>query len=564
MVSINSILKAHWVGIVLAISAGVISIAPQIYLLHDPNYRGIQMLGTDAEYFYMGQANRALYEDYSKGPFPNDPGKSYYLTPKLGERMLALLSKVFGLSVIDLNVVLKFVGPVLLFGILYGWIFELSSSRSLASLSPLFVIFGINLLNPRDLLNLRLLHTSLDSFLPYTRPFSPLISSLFLFPGLWGIHRLVSKGLSLRSSIALGLITGFSLYEYVYTWTILTVVLGLYFLYFFILRDKTKIKSFIPSLLTHGVISLPVFLNSFKARLDPDYIYTTARHGLVHTRTPILGSFVILGFLALLFLWPKKFRDIRHFFLFVFLALIIVLNQQIITGFTIQPGHYHWFYVKPLCVIVVGFIVIYWIEKIVSIRKWATLLFVSIGLVLLFNGIVIQTNSYKANYHTFIKNQNYAPLLYFFDDSYPQEKNIWANYDLSVLIESYTHHSALNIFDYYSKSETERRNGIFLEYRLRGVSDKNITEIATQEKDYIISSLFGVYYRDLPGSDKIQDLELQKFIQGYFAFVKAPLQQAMKGLNIDLIVVDKNSNLEELSFLQKVYKDDRFIIYQSL
>ena len=56
------------------------------------------MFGTDAEYDYVAKVNKAYHDDYSKGPFPPDPGKEYYLAPKLGERIMAFAGRIMGVS----------------------------------------------------------------------------------------------------------------------------------------------------------------------------------------------------------------------------------------------------------------------------------------------------------------------------------------------------------------------------------------------------------------------------------------------------------------------------------
>src|SRR3989344_1011645 len=142
---VKAFIKSHKIAIILAVIVGLVSVAPQIYVLKDQNYRGIQMFGTDAEYMYVGEINRALYEDYSKGPFPVDPGKNYYLAPKLGQRIMAFFAKIFSTRAIEINVALKFAGPILLFLILYGWLLEIFSLRLVALIAPLFVIKNNNM-----------------------------------------------------------------------------------------------------------------------------------------------------------------------------------------------------------------------------------------------------------------------------------------------------------------------------------------------------------------------------------------------------------------------------------
>lgn len=562
---IKAAIKSHRIAIIIAVMVGIVSVAPQIYVLMGPNYKGIQMFGTDAEYFYIGRVNQALYEDYSKGPFPVDPGKNYYLAPKLGERLMAVFAKIFNARVIEINVALKFIGPALLFLILYGWLLEMFSLRGVALIAPLFVIFGINLLNPTDLLHLGLLKTSIDTFLPYTRPISPLISSLFLFLGLWGIYRLAYGKSYLKTVIILGILVGVSLYEYIFTYTFLAVVLGLYFLYFLLTKEWNKAKYFFITLAINGIVALPYLFNLLRAKVDQDYLYMVAREGLIPTHAPILGTWVIVGFLAIMFLWPAGYKNVKYFFLFLLGALVVVLNQQIITGSEIQAGHYHWFTTKPLIAIILSFLILYWVEKLVSSNKLKIVASVLLGLILFFNAIIIQVHSYSANYQTYQKNQRYVPILTFLDDTYTTKKNILASTDLSFLISTYTHHVTPMLSDSYTESQAHRREMLFLEYRLRGVDDKNIMSVVLHNKAYVTSTLFGVYYRDLPGSPLLSDEDLKKLAMEYNEFYKISLDQVFKNNKIDLTVADSSidsSYFDKLAFLSKIYTKDGLSLYQ--
>ena len=569
---IIEIIKSHKVAVILAILVGLVSVAPQLYVLKDHNYRGIQMFGTDAEYFYVGEVNGALYEDYSKGLFPTDPGKNYYLAPKLGQRIMAFFAKIFNARAIEINVALKFVGPGLLFLILYGWLLEMFSLKTVALLAPLFVILGLNLLAPANLLDLSSLRTNIDTFLPYTRPISPLISSVFLFLSLWGIYRLVSSKSTLKAAIWLGILSGLSLYSYIYTWTFIVVVLGLYFLHFLTKRNWGKVKYLAYTLFINGIVALPFFINLLRAKLDADYAYTTTRIGLIYTHAPIFGIWIVVGFLAIIFLWPKAYPSTKYFFLILFGSLIVALNQQIITGVRIQPSHYHWFTTKPLVAIIVSFLGLYYMGKIISNKKLRMVTLVSIGSILFLNSIVIQANSYSSNYPAYQENQKYVPLFSFLDSTYPQVKNIWASPDLdlaypelSYLVLAYTRHNAPMVLDNYSNSQEHTQDMFFLSYRLKGVSSTNIANVLNQDRNYIASALSGVYYRDLPGNHQLPDAELHKLALGYDTFYRTPLNQVFKNMNIDLVIEDKKNNdlhLEKIPFLYVVYENNGLFVYQ--
>ena len=116
---IKKIIKSHIGAILMALVVGAISIAPQLYVLRDPNYKGVQMFGADAEYDYVAKINKAYYDNYSRGPFPPDPGKDYYLAPELGERTMAFFGKMTHLTAIGINIAAKFIFPFILFLILY-------------------------------------------------------------------------------------------------------------------------------------------------------------------------------------------------------------------------------------------------------------------------------------------------------------------------------------------------------------------------------------------------------------------------------------------------------------
>src|SRR3989344_3388226 len=493
----RKLIKSHIVAIFLAVVVGVISIAPQIYFSQDKNYKGIQMFGTDAEYDYVAKMNQSQYDDYSKGPFPPDPGKNYYLAPEFNVRMMGFIGRVFNVRVIEVNTTFKFIVPVLIFLVLYGWLLEMFSSRAIALIAPLFVMFGINLLDPGEILRLTRLKTDIDTFLPYTRPSSPQISSLFLFVGLWSIYRIINRIPRFRTILLAGLLVGFSIYVYVFSWTMLTALSGLCLIYFFLKKENSKAKKFLLLLLVNGIVSLPFFLNMLKARLDIDYIDTTARIGLIHTHMPTLGIWIVLGYLALIFLWPRKHESSKYFLLFCFPALLVVLNQQVIIGTRLQPGHYHWYITKPLIAIILTPLVVYWGERIVSNKKCRMAMCVSLGSIFFLNAIVIQTHSYIANYPQFKENQRYAPLFVFLSDHYPTRQIIWTNHGLSTLILAYTRHGAPdNIYaTQYTDSQNHLRNMLFLEYRLKGISEKNIANTMRQDRDYVTSRIFGLYYR---------------------------------------------------------------------
>ncbi|MGD0976852.1 MAG: hypothetical protein ABR875_00965 [Minisyncoccia bacterium] len=564
---IKAMIRSHFVAIILAVIVGVISVAPQIFVLKDQNYRGIQMFGADAEYDYVAKMNQSMYGDYSKGPFPPDPGKNYYLAPEFTERAMGFMAQVFHIRVTEMNVIFKFICPIFIFLILYGWLLEMFSSRAIALIAPLFVMLGTNLLDSGEFLRLIHLKTSIDTFLPYTRPMSPQVSSLFLFTGLWSIYRLVNRQLRFRTALLIGILCGFSLYAYVFSWTMLTALTGLYLLYFILRKEIPKAKQFLLVLIANGIVSLPFFLNMLRARSDIDYIDTTARIGLIHTHMPILGILIVIGFAILILLWPKKHGGTKCFLLFCLTALLLVINQQIITGTQLQPGHYHWYITKPLIAIILTLLGLYWVDRLVSGKKLRIAVYIFTGSLLILSGVVIQTHSYAVNYPQFQENQRYAPLFDFLSGHYPRGRIIWTDQNLSTLILAYTGDSAPdNLYaTQYTDSQKHLRDMLFLEYRLKGVNPKDIFSIMLGDRTYVTMRLFGLYYRDLPGNHELSDEALKNLAQEYNDSYALPLEKIFKNLGIDLAVEDKKDHdlgLSTLSFLSKISLGDGLNVYE--
>jgi|SRR3990167_248852 len=565
----KKILADHWIAIVLSIFVGAICIAPQIIVLNDTSYRGIQMFGADAEYDYVAKINQAKYEDYSAGPFPADSGKNYYLAPMMAERIMALFGSIFGISAISVNVLAKFIIPACLFLLLYVFILEMFASRSVALTAPLFIILGSNLLDFKEIINFFSLKTDISTFLPYTRPISPQFSSLFMFVCLLATYRFVKKETDVRFSVLLGLISGLSLYIYIYTWSFVLVFMAIYGLHFLMNRDWRKLKLMVLAILVNVATTIPFFINLLKARVDADYIDTAVRIGLETTHAPIIGLLIIAGFCALLFLWPKDYLgDIKRYLLYVFTSIAIVLNQQIITGIKLQPGHFHWYIMKPFLIIVLVFLLFYYINKITR-GSGVKIMTIFVAAVIVLSAVIVQANSFSSNYDVFIKDQEFAPIISYLNSNYKEKKTIWAEQRLSTLILAYTkHHAPDNIHSpYYTNGLPHLKNMLFLENRISKIGANHIDNFSINGwNNYIVGRIFGIDSSKQYFDEKIIASELNELSSEYNKFKSVPLNDAIKNLKIDLLVVKKNQLLidpSRFSFLVKDGEIGQFLVYRS-
>lgn len=561
------ILKGHWMAVVLAIVLGFICVSPQLIARNDSLYRGIQMFGTDAEYDYVANINQARYDDYSQSFIPPDQGKDYYLAPMLGERAMMLLGKISGLGSIGINVTAKFIFPAVLFLVLYAFFLEMLSLRSVALVAPLFIVLGSSLVDLKGAIDFLSLSTSVDTFLPYTRPVNPQMSSIFMFICLWLIYRLLTKKNKAWLAIIIGSIAGLSLYVYVYTWSFIIVFFGICGIGLMAKRDWERFGFIIVALITNILIVAPFFANIVRARLDGDYLDTVARIGLVPSHEITIGLLIVMGFLALIFLWPRtESTRARSYLAYILISLVLVLNQQLITGVKLQPGHFHWYIAKPFFILIIAFLAIYWARRIFK-HRGEVIVSICLVFLIIISGGLVQINSYHANYDEFLSDQRYAPVLAFLN-SYSSERNtIWAETDLSTLILAYTHHKAPNNLhsQYYNHSQKYLQDILFLDNRLSNDVARRVDDFSESGWPYIASRLYGIESAKIYDSESSIISELSRLAVSYDAFQEIPLSSGLKELDVDTIIVEKGQgrvDFNSMPSLMKIGDFEGFSIYQ--
>ena len=78
-----------------------------------------------------------------------------------------------------------------------------------------------------------------------------------------------------------------------------------------------------------------------------------------------------------------------------------------------------------------------------------------------------------------------------------------------------------------------------LEYQIEYVDPGHIKEMFEQNRDYVTGRLFGIYYRDLPGSHTVSDEFLAELADQYKEFYMMPISSNYKRLGIDLFITDR-------------------------
>lgn len=324
------------------------------------------------------------------------------------------------------------------------------------------------------------------------------------------------------------------------------------------------------------------FLNLYQASLHPNYQEVSQRFGMIETRTPILGFLVPSIFIIFLLFFPRKWRERYFFCLALLIAPFIVLNQQLITGRILHPGHYHWHFHIPLAIIFLLVIFFSWVstrkgkffqKRREILRKLSAIFIIvlSIG-----TGIFVQNRAYLATENENVEQQRFGPVMDWLNENGEKDEVVFANQDVSHLTVIYT---PLNVFYHLGAgilsltvSDDRLFNALFLFYKLDGVGKDEAQEIFFQDRGEISHRIYGTYWREQTGNytgipdEDIQDI-VQKYQESFSVSNGEFLDKLWSKYEVKYLVWDKKQNpswqLDQYPFLEKAVEVGDFIIYQN-
>ena len=568
------ILKRHWIALIFALGIGVVTVSPFVYFQTTAGYQGISMMGTDAEDHYLARMQE-VYDGYPSQGNVFLPDKTVSpIEPGLGEWLEAQFGKALHLSVSQAETAGKFILPFTIALLIYALAYTLSASRAASALASIAVMLGDPFVsNPRLLIEL--LHSTVPqtSFLIYARPVSPEMSAIFLFGTLLILARLfftqitvMSRGRRVAALVAVAVLTGLSLYVSFYTFAFLGALELVMFLSALFRRKYSHALELGSAGLGGLILAIPFVINYLHIAAAPAYASASERFGFIATRAPVFGALVFILIAAALFI-PNRLQAARTFFLYGAAALILILNQQLITDHVLQAGHFHWYVTRPFVCIAGAILFSALVARFVRHKIISFGLYGLVCGVLIYGAVLVQIGAYRAVYPVAHAAQTYASLLASLNaTSSPQV--VWANRDLSSYVSIYTHDDAPNdnYAEYYLIPEQYLVTRLFLEYRLRGVTPANVREVMTQDRADISARLFGVYWRDAAGSyAAIPGALLDKYAQEYKDTYAESIPARLASLDVTTVIWDTKADPEwnlnaTLSMIPK--RVGRFEVFQ--
>lgn len=406
----RTFVREHRVILALAFLLTLIIKAPVLFFpaVAGDAYQGINIyhhanLAVDED-FYLSRGKEVL-EGHSLGNPLMREGKEtnpdYYFN--ITEKILVGPFYVLGLGDrINIAILYNFyntIGLFVLIILIYFFALELKSDKLFAAVVAIFVVSGCSLLGFRAFFE--------PVFNMYGRSLTPYISSLAFFSYAFLCVRAL-KNPSVRRSLVVGAVFGAMSYLYSYAWTFTLIFNGFLFLIYAVKRDWRRVKhiafiSAVGMLLAAYNVARTILFFSSPAGQQFLYFYGAFYgHALAYKK---LGPLLLLSFG--LFAYKNRTDNSVPILYALLFAGWFSINQQIITGVSIQPNHYLLYFTVPVFVIV--FLYVFW--SLVKNERAKMIVGIVLISVFLINTSGEQYRAFSRTLPERLYEQNYQPIL---------------------------------------------------------------------------------------------------------------------------------------------------------
>jgi ABC-type multidrug transport system fused ATPase/permease subunit len=459
---VKNIIREHYIIIIGSLLLTFLIFAPLIvfpYVIKN-DYQGINInhFGTDS-LFYLTRGREVL-DGYSLGnPVLREGKDGADIFFSYSEHILLAPIKLLGLAkevdIVTLYNTYNFIGVFFLICLIYYLVWQLSGKKLLAITAALFAIGGYSIVYHKALF-----YNDLNV---YARVIYPFVNSIILFLYLNLLVKSL-KSIELKYKILAGAFFGLSFYIYLYLWSFVLALNGCLFLIFLFKKDFLQLKkvAFISILgLALGAYNLcQLFLWSISevGKQMSYFIWASFGH------SPIFSK---IGFITLIIfaIYYYRRRDDENwpFMLAVILGGWVALNQQIVTGRMLQYGHYYFYFIVPLSIII-SFYLVWHLIKSENLKKYLFLILIC----------VVFINTAGGQYKSFFTwlevkrgEQNYRPIIDFLNrDQRPGV--ILADLENELLYTIYTSHNLFwhNSATFYNVPIQRFKDTLFTYYYL--------------------------------------------------------------------------------------------------
>lgn len=522
---------------------------PHLQQRFDPVYpfSGIEIMATDAETHYASRYREVLDGHPALGnTYYSAPKDQPSIQPPLPEWSLAMLSRVlpfdsvFSFSLFAaLCAFLVFCMAVLMSVSITGRRYE-----SLAAVMAMLfagAFFG----TPWNLLH-ALSSGSFAEFgwLRFARPVNPLWTMPWFFLTVYFFSRWVRKADAVWMMFA-ALTTSVLLYSYFYAWTYVLATAGVLFLFYAWERDRQRLWHLALFFGVFVLVGLPYFSHLLTLTQHPWYIDASHRQGLVPSRMPILGAWLIVFLILPLAGRKRVWKEEMPFVSALAFGGAIAINQHVITGQHLFPEHYHWYFIQPLGTL---FFVLFLLSMAERFIRHRTVYRLGIALTIVVSvlfGFLQQKDTYETYRKDWGEAQQLAPVFAYVREHLPADAVAYS-FDSSVtdLLPVYT---SLNVYtsaqamNYLAPTE-RTRDVYFFTLWLRGLTPAEAkTQFFTTLRRSLGSAIYASYYRELSGDyGAMPDDVVSRHVQEYEQYYALPFAKKLALYPLDYFIASSS------------------------
>ncbi len=576
-------IRKNFIFIMGALLVGVVSILPQIIpVLHLGNeYKGIPFIYTANEDTYLARIREVIDGHPLVGSAFFYEYKNWRpIVPAIGENLYAIPTLLFSAPLLGVVTASKFLLPAGLFILASLLILRLSTdpqskwSKVNAFVGALLITLGYDIFDYQHFFKLVTNPVDAFSLSVWTRPINPILGAIFLLIFLLLILKIIEQRkiiYIIPAAVVWALSVG-----YIFSWTLILAIVGLFILLFIIKKDFVLVRQLILLVLLWFVLTFPYWYSLLGALGNSvGGVAAASRNGIFLTHRPIINkivlafTFIFLGFSGY-FRWYQKGKNSPETWWYVLEVFVAaswaVFNQQIITGRTVWYHHYVQ-YTIPLGIVVVMVIFNNWVRPILF-KVWAGFIVSIILFVSFYNFIDLRAINYR--YLDFQNLQSYAPLFLWINKNAARECVI-LNQDTPVRFELLV--SAFTGCNSYAPSwvfdgvPAERiRHDYLVMLRLRGINPESVKQYLidheTEVRSYFFKDWDQMFGR---GPDPYITEVIDRLSSDYASFVKGNFVDELKKYKLDyiLFVGPPSPDLtKSLPGIMPAFQYDNFYLYR--
>lgn len=525
-------IRQHRWGIIVSIVVALVMSIPQLIApLVINGYHGLTPMETDSEMHYWARVISARDNGHVGNPFLAYADEDFVPTHVSAESILAVPMRWLGGSADIWNIIYHLLLSFLLSLAVYYSLRVLFRDTTYGAFGVPVVVLGSSLLIwLRELVPL-IVSGFAPGFLHFSRFAQPLFSGILFFLVLaWLASALFAQRIPFRKFLFVGVGIGVMAYLYIFYWIFLMVFVGVLVALLLFKKRIMQAILFIASIFIALVIDAP-------------YLYDVLLSGVLHPETdrrvaafanfsPQIGILLIvmtivlaLGYVVHRF--GKQIidhsRDVifqSERWLFLAAAVIsswVVLNQQLVTGRTLQPGHFYWYAVAPLTMLIILFLWNYFVRV-----RYQQAIHACLVIVILFIASLLQVKALIHERGVLEERQYMYSGLHWLSRHTDPGDIIFADRELSNLIPVVLPRPVVyaNAVVTYPVPQSVVDEGHYLWWWTDGLSVDDLAEHIHAQPEFIQGVYEPVSFRAQQRLDEhFLERETQRLLDGYSEFI---------------------------------------------